>query len=283
MTTTTIKQAIAKSAEGYPLLGWIIYWSTSQFREDVSKVKAVLAEVGIDEEYARLIAPSTALQAAFDKSVTGQNMKKMTVRPTDDSSKTIITLIRGSAAGMEVDVDSITRGWLVNDDAMIVGEFADEIRSEFHVRKSTYTNTQFVSLVKDYISAEASSLTLRDHGGVYFIPAHKETEFKKLLALFSAFSSASIDVVPVIDTQQAKRSVWSALTADIEAELASLQTQLDGWEKDGDPRDGVIQRRLEQYASLKEKVEDYSVLLSGAANELQEKLDTVAKKLREKL
>ena len=54
MTTTTIKQAIAKSAEGYPLLGWIIYWSTSQFREDVSKVKAVLAEVGIDEEYARL-------------------------------------------------------------------------------------------------------------------------------------------------------------------------------------------------------------------------------------
>ena len=281
MTKNNIKQAIAKSAEGYPLLGWILYWSTNGFREDVSKVKAVLTQVGIDEEYARLIAPSTALQAAFDSATTGQsNLRKHSVRADD---KTIIALVRGQANGAEVLFDAITKGHIVGDDAFVEGEFADTILNDFQIRKGVYTNNQFVGLVKNYIAAEASSLTLRDHGGVYFIPAHKQIEFDRLVALFAAFPSASLDIVPVIDTAQAKRSVWSALTSDIESEISSLQTQIEAWNKDGDPRDGVIQRRLEQYASLKEKVEDYSLLLSGAASGLQEKLDAVASELKKKL
>lgn len=280
-STTSVKKAIAQSAEGYPLLGWIIYWSTSSFREDVSKVKAVLSQVGINEEYAKLIAPSTALQAAFDSATGGQaNLRKHSVRSDD---RTILALVRGTASGAEVLFDAITKGFLVNDDAHVEGEFADQIQGEFQARKSVYTNNQFVNLVKSFIATEASSLTLRDHGGVYFIPAHKQIEFDKLVALFAAFQSASIDVVPVIDTAQAKRSVWGALTSDIESEISSLQAQIETWNKDGDPRDGVIQRRLEQYASLKEKVEDYSTLLSGAASELQEKLDAVASELKKKL
>lgn len=276
-----IKKAIAQSAEGYPLLGWIIYWGTHGFREEVAKVKEILTEVGIKEDYARLVAPSTALQAAFESATAGQdNLKKHTVRAED---KTILALVKGTAEGANVLFDAITKGHIVGDDAYIDGEFSDKIREEFNVRKGVYTNTQFVNLVKTYIDEEADSLTLRDSGGVYFIPAHRKEQFDKLVALFAAFNSASLDVVPVIDTAQAKRSVWGALTSDIESEIASLQAQLEQWDKDGDPRDGVIQRRLEQYAALTEKVDDYATLLSGAASELQEKLDAVAKQLKKKI
>lgn len=279
MTTNTVKQAIAKSAEGYPLLGWIVYWSTSGFREEVAKIKYVLHTLGIDEDYAGLVAPSTALQAAFDSRASG-NVKKHSVR---GEKQTIVALVKGSASGANVLFDAVTKGYLMGDNAHVEGEGAAEILDEFHTRKNVYTNTQFVGLVKKYIAQEASSLTLRDHGGVYFIPAHKEAEFKKLCALFGSFDAATLDIVPVIDTAQAKRSVWSALTSDIETEIASLEEQLAGWDKDGDPRDGVIQRRLEQYSALKEKVEDYSMLLSGTATDLKEKLDKVASELKKKL
>lgn len=277
----SVREAIAKSAEGYPLLGWVLYWSTSGFKEDVSKIKAVLAQLGIDEDYAGLVAPSTALQAAFDSATCGaKNLKKHSVRA---ENKTIIALVRGSASGADVLFNAVTKGVLVNDDALVEGEAADQILAEFQTRKSIYTNTQFVSLVKRYLTDEAASLTLRDHGGVYFVPAHKHDEFQKVCGLFSAFPAARLDILPVIDTAQAKRSVWSALTADIEGEIAGLQEQLAGWDKDGDPRDGVIQRRLEQYAALKDKVEDYSTLLAGTATELKEKLDQVAAELKKKL
>ncbi len=280
---TTVKAAIQKSAEGYPLLGWILYWSTNGFREPVSKVKAALSQIGIDEAYAKLIAPSTALSAAFDQATLGQkNLKRQSVR---NEAATFICLVRGEIAGNDALFGAATKGHLTaNDDCHIEGDFADQIRDDFHRRLGEYSNNQFVGLVKAFLKDEASSLTLRDSGGVYFVPASKKIEFDKISALFAAFpESAQLEIVPVIDTAQAKKSVWAALTADIEGEIASLNEEIAKWSEEGDPRDGVVARRFDQYRTLKEKVEDYASLLSGTATGLEQKLEQVATELRKKL
>lgn len=283
MNRKSIKQAMVQSAEGYPLLGWMIWWSHSGFDENIANIKKALMDLGIDEDYASPTAASTALQASFDAATLGQSKSNLKKHSVKAESQTILALVRGTATGADVLFDAITKGYLLGEDAHVTGEFADHILADFQKRKASYNGQQFVNMVKDYIQDEADALTLRDAGGIYFIPAHKKDEYEKMLKLFEAFPAAQLDVFPLVDSAQAKRSIYTALTADIEGEIAKLQAEIAKWNEEGDPRDGVVARRLDEYRELKEKVGDYSTLLQGAASGLQEKLDQVAEALRKKL
>jgi hypothetical protein len=161
----------------------------------------------------------------------------------------------------------------------IEGPGRERIQDLFFKYKGLYTTDQVRTVVLNYIASVLEGIPIRDNGGVYFIPATKEAEFKALEGLFEKLTNCSLEIVPIIDTGKAKASMWKALIGDTEKELKNFEKDLEEVTDLGESSSRMIQSRQEKYQALRSKIENYEMVLSGTAENLKEKLQGIEQKL----
>ena len=72
-----------------------------------------------------------------------------------------------------------------------------------------------------------AAVTLRDHGGVYWVPAPHAETLRKLQGAISMIGASRLDVVPIHATPEATAALGTAARASIEEELAGLPAPPD--------------------------------------------------------
>jgi uncharacterized protein DUF6744 len=112
-----------------------------------------------------------------------------------------------------------------------------------------------------------NAVSLRQAGGLYFVPASESDSLLRLRQLIAGIPKvAELDsfvwALGVPDAVEAKRGLSKAIHAGLLDEISSLQTDLSRLSESGDRlREKTIAQRLVIYKRLKAKAEMYQDLL----------------------
>lgn len=282
-TKSDFKRSIAKSAEGYPLLGYYIYWSLSSMEVRYADFVRVLGEIGLPTDIASKPRVKTAANRMVNEEVARREKCKKVSKETNDM--TIWSIVSHNFDANN-DAHALQETKILffkeTETLRVEGYGAAEIMSRFQEIQGSYNQDDFRVVVKQFITQYANCLTVRDSGGVYFIPATKQDELDKLQELFERYNF-TLDVIPIIDTQKAKASTWKALVGDVQSSIQELTEDLNNFNPTTKRAERSMDDRVKKYKELRERVEAYEVLLNGTAEDLKAKIDGLSKQLQSKL
>ena len=114
-----------------------------------------------------------------------------------------------------------------------------------------------------------AAVTLRDHGGVYWVPAPYAATLRQLQRAVGSIGASRLDVVPIHATPEATAALGSAARASIEEELAALRTEIDGFVTHPPERSSTLARRLETFEDLRCKARLYHSVLQVHVQDLE--------------
>jgi hypothetical protein len=282
------KELLSKSAEGYPLLGNCLYWSISNIQLSHGDFVKHLQEVGIDVSYAGRVRAKSALLRALQRETAERKNCFHRCIVDKDSTHAIYVIVNQQVNQATSEVNFATDTRVIFDKKSgtikVEGFNADGLIAKYVAEQGVYNTDNFRKVVLDYIYEDCKGISVRENGGIYFVPHNKGTEFEMLKNLFGRFPGCSLDVLPIIDTAEAKRSMWKSLVGEVEAELATQTKELKEIEDNGTRQtDGGIQNRLQRFTDLKGKVEMYETLLNGTAVGLKQQLEQVSALLKKQL
>ena len=205
------KRMVAKSAEGYPLLGYYIYWSLSSIEVRYADFLKILGDIGLPTDIANRPRAKTSANRMVDEEVANRNKgngrcKKVSKETPDMTIWSIVSHTFDDNNDAHSTQETKVTYFKETETLRVEGFNTQAILDRYNEIQGSYNQDDFRSVVKDFITRYAASLTVRDSGGVYFIPATKQDELNKLQELFSKFEGFSLDVIPIIDTKQAKAS-----------------------------------------------------------------------------
>jgi len=106
---------------------------------------------------------------------------------------------------------------------------------------------------------QRNAVSLRESGGVYFIPRAKAEEWQKIAKALDAAGS-SVFTIPAMRTAEAVAAITDAITAEAAAETAKIEAEL---EKSGDEALGAraLKTRVEALEAMLTKVGTYEELI----------------------
>lgn len=273
-----------KQTSSYPLIGHLVYWSISEFQISFAEFVSRMQKAGIPETLAKQTSEKSAANRAvkeFAKNKTGKFHRKL----ADGQDRAAFAVVTQEVNSTTLDAAFQTETKAIldknNKTFKVEGPGGEEIEKSFESYKESYSADQFRNVVLKYLPEHCASISIRDRGGVYFVPIQKADELACLEEFFKLFPETSLEIVPVIDMDESKRSMWKALVGEIQYEMGVLKKDIS--ELAPDVSDKVLERRLEDYNQLSGKVAMYEDLLQGTAKGLKESLNDISVTIRDML
>jgi hypothetical protein len=127
------------------------------------------------------------------------------------------------------------------------------------------------ALVKTLTSCAA--VTLRDFGGVYFVPAPYADTLRRLQAAVAAIGASRLDIVPIHASPEARAALGDAARAAVEDDLVALRAEIERFLAEPPDRASTLMRRLQVFEELRSKARLYHSVLSVQVQDLEASLD----------
>ena len=121
--------------------------------------------------------------------------------------------------------------------------------------------------------ASCAAVTLRDHGGVYWVPAPYAETLRRLRDAVSNIGASRLDVVPIHASPEATAALGDAARASIDDEIAALRIEIEGFLSDPPERASTLARRLETFEGLRAKARLYHTVLQVQVQDLETALN----------
>lgn len=286
MPKKTKKFDLKQMSEGFPLIGWCVHWSVHELDTSFIEFTESLVKAGIDPSIARKTLPRNAFIRAMktiSKGAKDQFHKKLAERDDLMAMAVVGMNVDDSTEDFDAQFKTPTKAVYDKDQKSIKvkGEHSEAVQKMYEAFQERYTATQFRSVILRYVKRECDGVTVRDGGGVYFIPEKNAATLEKLQVLMDQFPACTLELIPIVDTQQARKSMWRATIGEIKSNIKKLQEDFSGL--DDEIKERSLDIRLEKYKALREKVEMYEDVLHGTADELKESLNELTKQIKKKV
>jgi hypothetical protein len=121
-----------------------------------------------------------------------------------------------------------------------------------------------------------AAVTLRDGGGVYWVPSVYAAELRRLQSAVEQIGTSKVHVLPVRQSAEADRALGQIATASLEAELAQLQTAIAAFVAAPPERTSTLTRRLDPFEALRDRAKLYRSVLSITVTDLDQQLRGMA-------
>lgn len=283
-----VKNQIFKYSDGFPIVGWCLYWSIRKVSIPFNELQDLLKELSIDQR----LAKKPLHRNAFIKSV--KEMSKLKDnnfhrKVADSTEKMALVMVNQNVDDKNLKVDFKTKTTAVFDkiskNLEIKGHGGSEIEDKYQFHQEHYDSKQLRSLVLRYVKQICDGVTVRQDGGVYFVATEKEEELDKLEKLFERINSINsesiLEIIPIIDSKKARNSIWKSVVGDINNNLDKLLEDFNNMNPDINARN--LKLKLKKYDNLKTKVEMYEEVLKDTADGLKDKIKSINDKVIEKL
>lgn len=290
---TDIKGVVAVD-EHVPSAGAIVWWRLSG-RVDYDTFKAAWLAAGLSEEdLPTACSPATALRRAVDD----LREKRVLVRPLGRRKKT-------ASDKREGDEEVASRGFVVVRERVsedeteeldhekvakitldVLGRVkvttlrdgsADEtarllktVTGQFDFHLESLDTGDFSSwLVR--MMPRLDAVSLRDKGGVYFVPFHAVQKVANVVGVLRQVTEHVVNRVPAMRSDDAVDAILDAITQEAQDEAAHLEQDL------ADMKYGEVgfQNRVERCEAVDAKVARYEELLGRKLEGLRERLETI--------
>lgn len=272
------------NAEGFPILGWCVHYAAKNFSIPFVAFQSILEKAGIDKRFAKETMDRNALIRAVKSVTKGNSEFHRNIAEREDIMA--LAIVSEEKGQVDISVDYDVESKIVFDKAskeiVITGKYSNEIKGKKDEFKEMYTADQFRSLVKRFLKTNCSAITVREGGGLYFIPKSDQRNLEKLVALFEELGlSVDITLIPIIDTKTSRSSMWKSTTKEIEEDVKELTKDFE--EMSDSVTEKMIEARINKYNGLKNKIEMFETLLQGTAESMKTKLDELTETIQKKL
>jgi hypothetical protein len=287
MGKQSARRAISQSAEGYPLLGQVVYWTMEDVNVSKFDFINILTGVGIDpKEHLNDIRFKSVVGRAIKAAIKDRGDKRIRVQKAIDDEKQTVWAV------FFIDLDDQGEVKLQNENKIILhkdterveikGPDEQEIRRYITDLGGVYRTEDFRKFILNYMKKNCSVVTIRDRGGMYFVPSTREDNFQKVVCLYDAMRNCELNFIPVIDTAQAKKSVWKSIVGDKLEALQELKENIEDMPQK-DAKQYLVERRIDEFKTLKSEVGMFDDLFTLTNEELKNSLSQVEKALYSRL
>ena len=284
MSLETLKSALDAGGEH---LGDLCWWTLADATVDRSTLEKTWIDAGLPAEF--LPEPPTterALKTATREALIGQSERL--IRLGLESEAEIIYAvvhehrhIDGSVSFTQearITLDRRTKSF--SSDAPS-HELVLATKAAFERLLYTHTTDEVRRAVVRALHAFAA-ITLRDHGGVYWIPRTFSAQVRQLQSAVERLGSSKFYLVPVHDSADTNRSLGEAAQGALEDELAGLEKEIESFLSSPPERASTLVRRFDAFEELRTRAQLYRDILKVRVDDLDSRLDelgTVVEKL----
>lgn len=264
---------IAIDSNNEDLAGAIVYWRLSG-AVNGEDLNAALTERGLDDHTLGLPTPKRALRRTLQEYARGEVFLR--AGKGKDGGLYLVRQSVADTAGEEPEFDVWVRGHLnvagqpkitITGDTTAAEDMAASIVDRYwhHV---FYVGTTDISawLIKQ--AAVCDALSLRDTGGVYFIPRHAIDEWRRRADALHEQTACRVYMIPAMRTEEALDAVLQSMIDECEAFAAAFDQEIAA----GELGKRALEERAERAKTFLAKLARYEKLLGGAA---EGKLDAI--------
>jgi hypothetical protein len=278
MNLTKLQSVLAKGGHH---LGDVIFWQLADARIDRTTLETLWKSAGLDlgllpEEP----TAERALKQAVREAQVGQRDRLIRLG-LDTETEIVFAIVRerrdeqGNVSYHQearVHLDRSTEAITADDHGH---EIVKAVFASYSVLRTTHTSDD---VRKAVVSALASwaAVTLRDGGGVYWVPTAYAAELRRLQGTIEKIGASRVHVLPVHQSADADRALGEIATASLEADLAALKTEIESFVSVPPERASTLQRRLEAFDALRSRARLYRSVLNVQVVEIDESIDRMA-------
>jgi hypothetical protein len=266
-----------------PHVGDLLWWALADAEISRSRLEAAWLAAGLSPNHLpEPPTPEKALKLAVRESQVGQSHHLIRLGKEDDNELVFavlaeqrdgsgnvelqqearITLDRNSTRHLQTDAPGhgIVTSVLDAYDRLLFTHTADDVRR---------------ALVK--VLNSCAAITLREHGGVYWVPAPYADTVRRLQNAVSSIGRSRLDVVPIHATPESTAALGDAARASITDDLTTLRAEIDGFLKLPPDRPSTLMRRLQTFEELRSKARLYHSVLQVQVSDLETTLDELTR------
>jgi hypothetical protein len=154
-------------------------------------------------------------------------------------------------------------------------DLAAVIAARFGELRSTHTPDDVRRSMMKVLDS-CAAITLREHGGVVWVPAPYAETVRRLQSAVERIGTSKLYILPVHASADASRTLGDAAKLAIEDELAQLKAEVEGFMTSPPERPSTLVRRLDAFECLKARAELYRTLLNVHVRDLDQTLTDLA-------
>jgi len=255
-------------------LGDMIWWTLSDAKIDRSTLENIWAGAQLAPDY--LPDPPTAekaLKAAVREAAVGQPDRLIRLGKEDEAEIVFAVVRETKHTDGSISYQQETRVILdrkvesVSSD--VVGhDLAGVIATRFGELRSTHTADDVRRAMMKALDG-CAAVTLRDHGGVYWVPAPYAETVRRLQGAIEKIGSSRVYLLPVHSSADANRTLGDAAKLAIEDELAALKAEVEGFVASPPDRPSTLVRRLDAFEGLQARANLYRDVLQVHVADLE--------------
>jgi hypothetical protein len=269
MVESNVVGKVVAITEAIATAGAISWWRLSGTIDEYNLQQAWKA-AGLDEK----LLPHSPSASRILRRVLREHENKTTLvrsvaqevyalaRRADENDKLrFVEFLRARATESEVDGVDLQ---IESEDTKL----AAEIRSSFECGRGKLDASDVSGWLCDLVK-ELKAVSLRDMGGIYFIPFSAVATWQKIIGVLRALSGHFFAEVPALRSDEAVDAILDAVIREAKAEADELERDLEDPEKLGTR---AFKTRATRCEEMSEKVKTYEALLEVNMEPLRERL-----------
>ena len=264
-------------------LGDMVWWTLEDARIGRARLEEVWTAAGLS---AALLpeppTPEKALRAAVREAAVGQQGHLIRLGK-DDEDELVFAVVEEQRDGAgNVNHRQEARIALRKRVVPSLGSDAPDhdlvrtVRERYERLLTTHTPDDVRrALVKTL--ATCAAVTLREHGGVYWVPAPFADTLRRLQIAVASIGASRVDVVPIHASPEASQALSAAARSALENDLAALTAEIDAFLHEPPDRAATLTRRLATFDELRAKADLYHSVLQIQVSDLDARLDELTR------
>jgi len=264
-------------------VGDMLWWTLEDARISRERLEEVWLGAGLS---AALLpeppTPEKALRAAVREAQVGQQGHLIRLGKEDDD-ELVFAVVEEQRDGSgnvsyrqeaRIVLRRLVTPFLASDapDLEIVGA----VRERYERLLTTHTPDDVRRALVKTLGA-CAAVTLREHGGVYWVPAPFADTLRRLQVAVAGIGASRIDVVPIHATPEASKALGDAARSALEEDLAILSSEIEAFLQEPPDRVSTLTRRLATFDELRAKAHLYHSVLHVQVSDLDAKLDELTR------
>jgi hypothetical protein len=150
-------------------------------------------------------------------------------------------------------------------------DLAQVIAGGFKRLRTTHTSDDVRRAVIRTL-ATFSAVTLRESGGIYWVPTPFSQQLRQLQMAVEKIGSSKVYLLPVHESADASRTLGDAALGAIQQELEQLKGEVEGFVAQPPERPSTLARRFDAYEALRAKAQLYRDILQVQVLDLDAQL-----------
>ncbi len=264
-------------------VGDMVWWTLEDARIDRAHLEEVWTTAGLSTAFLpEPPTPEKALRTAVREASVGQQGHLIRLGKDDDDELVFAVVEEQRDGAGNVSHRQEARIVLRKQVTPFLGSDAPDhdlvraVRERYERLLTTHTPDDVRrALVKTL--AACAAVTLREHGGVYWVPAPFADTLRRLQIAVAGIGVSRVDVVPVHASPEASKALGDAARSALEDDLAVLAAEIDAFLREPPDRVATLTRRLATFEDLRAKAHLYHSVLQVQVSDLDARLDELSR------